>query len=102
MGTFDGADWPGLAATGRSLPLDGVAAALGHRRDVTDGARWKRPGSVLRINGERFFNHMSGMGGGGSEVGGDVTPSQKSPRPKAKAIEMVGCRITQPQRLVSP
>ena len=27
MGTFDGADWPGLVATVRSLPLEGVAAA---------------------------------------------------------------------------
>ena len=36
-----GTDWWRRA---RSLPLDRVATALGYRRDVTDKARWKRPG----------------------------------------------------------
>ena len=66
MGTFDQANWHGLVATARSLPLDRVATALGYRRDVRDKARWKRPGSVLSINGEKFFDHMSGTGGGGA------------------------------------
>ncbi len=56
MGTLDRSDWPGLAATARSAPLDRVAMALGYRRDVTDKARWKRPGSVPVINGERHFD----------------------------------------------
>ena len=64
MGTLDQADWHGLVATARSLPLDGVATALGYRRDVRDKARWKRPGSVLSINGEKDFDHMSGTGRG--------------------------------------
>ena len=66
MGTFGQADWHGLVATARSLPLDRVATALGYRRDVRDKARWKRPGSVLSINGEKYFDHMSGTGGGGA------------------------------------
>ncbi len=66
MGTLDQADWHGLVATARSLPLDRVATALGYRRDVRDKARWKRPGSVLSINGEKYFDHMSGTGGGGA------------------------------------
>lgn len=66
MGTLGRADWHGLVATARSLPLDTVATALGYRRDVTDKARWKRPGSVLSINGEKFFDHLAGTGGGGA------------------------------------
>lgn len=66
MGTTDQTDWAGLAATARSLPLDRIATALGYRRDVTDKARWKRPGSVLSINGEKFFDHLAGTGGGGA------------------------------------
>ena len=66
MGTFDQANWHGLVATARSLPLNRVATALGCRRDVRDKACWKRPGSVLSVNGEKFFDHMSGTGGGGA------------------------------------
>ena len=66
MGTLDQADWQELVATARALPLDRVATALGYRRDVTDKARWKRPGSVLSINGEKFFDHLAGTGGGGA------------------------------------
>ncbi len=66
MGTLDRSDWPGLVATARSVPLDRVAMALGYRRDVTDKARWKRPGSVLSINGEKYFDHLAGTGGGGA------------------------------------
>ncbi len=66
MGTLGRTDWHGLVATARSLPLDRVATALGYRRDVTDKARWKRPGSVLSITGEKFFDHLAGTGGGGA------------------------------------
>ncbi len=44
-------------ATCRNIPLDRVAAALGCRRDPTDRARFKRGGSVISINGEKFFDH---------------------------------------------
>ena len=50
----------------RDLPLDPVAAALGYRRDTADRARWKRDGSVLSIDGSRFFDHLRGAGGGGA------------------------------------
>ncbi len=53
-------------ATCRSIPLDRIAAALGYRRDPTDRARFKREGSVISINGEKFFDHLRGTGGGGA------------------------------------
>ena len=53
-------------ATCRNIPLDRVAAALGYRRDPADRARFKRDGSVISINGARFFDHLSGTGGGGA------------------------------------
>ena len=53
-------------ATCRNIPLDRVAAALGYRRDPTDRARFRREGSVISINGEKFFDHLRGTGGGGA------------------------------------
>ena len=53
-------------ATCRNIPLGRVAAALGYRRDPTDRARFKRGGSVISINGEKFFDHLRGTGGGGA------------------------------------
>ena len=53
-------------ATCRNIPLDRVAAALGYRKDPTDRARFKREGSVISINGEKFFDHLCGTGGGGA------------------------------------
>ena len=53
-------------ATCRNIPLDRVAAALGYRRDPADRARFKRDGSVISINGARFFDHLRGTGGGGA------------------------------------
>ena len=50
----------------RDTPLDSVARALGYQRDTRDKARWKRPGSIVSINGPRFFDHLSGSGGGGA------------------------------------
>ena len=52
--------------TCRNIPLDRVAVALGYRRDPTDRARFRREGSVISINGEKFFDHLSGTGGGGA------------------------------------
>ena len=50
----------------RGLDLQRVATTCGYRQDPKDGSRWKRPGSVLSINGERFFDHLRGTGGGGA------------------------------------
>ena len=50
----------------RQLPLEAVAQALGYHRDPRDRARWKRPGSVLSINGEMFYDHLAGKGGRGA------------------------------------
>ncbi|MCY3754954.1 MAG: DUF3991 and TOPRIM domain-containing protein [Alphaproteobacteria bacterium] len=50
----------------RNIPLDRVAIALGYRRDTADRARFRRQGSVISINGEKFFDHLSGTGGGGA------------------------------------
>ena len=53
-------------ATWRNTPLDRVAADLGYRRDPADRARFRREGSVISINGEKFFDHLRGTGGGGA------------------------------------
>ena len=53
-------------ATCRNIPLDRVAIALGYRRDPADRARFRREGSVISINGQKFFDHLSGTGGGGA------------------------------------
>ncbi len=50
----------------RELDLARVATTCGYRQDPTDCSRWKRPGSVLSINGCKFFDHLRGTGGGGA------------------------------------
>ena len=50
----------------RAIPLTAVAAGLGYRKDPADRARWKRPGSVISINGTKYFDHIAGRGGGGA------------------------------------
>ena len=57
---------PDPVAACRNVPLDRAAIALGYRRDPRDPRRWKRDGSVISINGERFFDHLGGTGGGGA------------------------------------
>ncbi len=64
MKTLDRTDWSGLVETARSVPLDSVATASGHRRHVMVSARWKRPGSVPGINGECLSDHLAGTGSG--------------------------------------
>ena len=50
----------------RNRPLKALAEALGYRRDPTDRKRWKQPGSVITINGPKFFDHIADTGGGGA------------------------------------
>ena len=50
----------------RNRPLEPLAQALGYRRDPRDRQRWKRDGSVLSINGSRFYDHLQERGGGGA------------------------------------
>ena len=50
----------------RSRPLEPLAEQLGYRRDPRDPRRWKRAGSVLSINGPRWFDHVALAGGGGA------------------------------------
>ena len=50
----------------RGYPLEDVVRRLGYRRDPTDAARWRRPGSVVSINGFMFYEHLRGEGGGGA------------------------------------
>lgn len=66
MGIDPGGGWRSVASSVRNLPLAGVAVSLGYRRDGLDRSRWKRPGSVLSINGAKFFDHLAGSGGGGA------------------------------------
>lgn len=50
----------------RSQPLEPVAKRLGYRQHPADRAKWRRPGSILSINGSRFFDHHQGTGGAGA------------------------------------
>ena len=54
------------ADAARAIPLPDVAARLGYRKDPADGTRWKRPGSVISIDGPKFHDHVRGRGGGGA------------------------------------
>ena len=54
------------ADTLRDIPLERVATALGYRRSRRDPAKWKRPGSILSINGAKFYDHLAATGGGGA------------------------------------
>ena len=56
----------GRADAARTIPLAVVATGLGYRKDPTDRSRWKRPGSVISINGPKFYDHIAGCGGGGA------------------------------------
>lgn len=50
----------------RELPLDTVAVAVGYRQDHRDPRRWKKTGSVIGIDGTRFYDHLLQQGGGGA------------------------------------
>ncbi len=50
----------------RDRPLEPLARALGYRPCRRDKARWTRPGSVISINGPKFYDHLRGCGGGGA------------------------------------
>ena len=50
----------------RDRPLEPLARALGYRPCRRDKARWTRPGSVISINGPKFYDHLHGCGGGGA------------------------------------
>ena len=50
----------------RDSALEPLAARLGYARDPSRRNRWRRPGSVLSIDGSQFFDHAAGRGGGGA------------------------------------
>ncbi len=50
----------------RQLPLPNLVRQLGYGQDPHDRRRWKRPGSILSLNGQRFYDHLAGQGGGGA------------------------------------
>ena len=50
----------------RGYPPEDVLHRLDYRRDPADAARWRRPGSVVSINGFMFYDHLRGEGGGGA------------------------------------
>ena len=50
----------------RSQPLEPLAERLGYCRDPRDPRRWKRAGSVISVNGPRWFDHVAQSGGGGA------------------------------------
>ena len=50
----------------RDRALEPLAERLGYTRDPRRRNRWRRPGSVLSIDGSKFFDHATGHGGGGA------------------------------------
>ena len=58
--------WKLRAERARQAPLEQVARRLDYRIDPRNRQRWRRPGSVLSISGPKFFDHLSGHGGGGA------------------------------------
>ena len=58
--------WTVRANHVRDVPLAKLAVQLGYRPDPRNPARWKRPGSVLSITGDKFFDHHRDHGGGGA------------------------------------
>ena len=58
--------WPARARRVRPAALEPLARRLGYRPDPRNRRRWKRAGSVLAIDGSRFFDHLQGRGGGGA------------------------------------
>ena len=75
----------------RGYPLEDVVHRLGYRRDPADAARWKRPGSVVSINGFMFYDHLRGEGGGGAiDL---VIHARRCPPPEALAfLSKLPCR----------
>ncbi len=57
---------PTAAARARTVPLETVAKSLGFRPHPRDRAKWTRKGSIVSINGSKFFDHIAGQGGGGA------------------------------------
>ena len=58
--------WTVRANRVRDVPLAALAVQLGYRPDPRNPARWKLPGSVLSITGDKFFDHRRDRGGGGA------------------------------------
>ena len=50
----------------RTIALTQLAPVLGYQPDPNDKRRWKKPGSVVSINGAKFYDHLKGCGGGGA------------------------------------
>ncbi len=57
--------FPDLALL-RQLPLVPLAIWLGYRQDPEDPRHWKRDDSILSVNHEKFFDHLTHTGGYGT------------------------------------
>ncbi|MDE0050724.1 MAG: DUF3991 and TOPRIM domain-containing protein [Rhodospirillales bacterium] len=66
MGDWRESSWEDLVRSARGTALEGVALSLGYRRDGRDRSRWRCSGSIVSINGAKFFDHLQGRGGGGA------------------------------------
>ena len=58
--------WADRADRVRHLPLAPLAASLGYVPDPRQRTRWKRDGSLLSLQGDRFYDHLRQRGGGGA------------------------------------
>ena len=59
-------EWSLRADAVRTRPLEPLAVRLGYRPDPRHRRRWRLRGSLLAIDGERFFDHFRDRGGGGA------------------------------------
>lgn len=50
----------------REIPLPEIFNRLGCQRDPSDKKNWKTPAGRISTDGQRFYNHDLGMGGGGA------------------------------------
>ncbi len=55
-----------MAQQVRDLPLETVAERLGLERDRYDHHKWRSPGHVISITGQKFYDHLHLTGGGGA------------------------------------
>ena len=58
--------WRRRAERVRPVPLEALAERLGYRPDPRHRGRWRRPDSILAIDGSRFYDHHREHGGGGA------------------------------------
>ena len=80
----------------RQLPLSRIATVIGYRRDPHDRNRFRRKGSVININGEKFYDHRQNRGGGAIDL---VIHAEGTSFPEAvkRLRQLAGDPATEPE-----